>query len=222
MPSVTFNPVAGANSPVDGQVNNDRTASFASVRSGATGTSASPSETTAQFIGGYADSSERAIQRAPFLFSLTGFPAGSTIISAKFSLFITSVNNGANTWPGSNTYLALIKSSLGSNANVTTSDFDLSHWIFTKHGTDLQWSSLTTPNVYYDWDLNATGITYLNSVIGTIASLGIVNGNDFDNVAYGTGTNFGFQCNYADAGSNEPKLVVTYSLPASGGAFFLL
>ncbi len=223
MPTATFNPVAGANSPVDGQVTNDRVASFATVRSGATGTSASPSESTAQFMGGYADASERQIQRAPFLFNLTGLPAGATISSATFSIYVTSVNNGANTWPGSNTYLALIKSSLASTANVTTSDFDLSHWdMSAKHATDLQWSSLTTNNQYYDWALNSTGITYLNSVIGTIASFGIVNGNDYDNVAYTNGTNFGFSCNFADAGSNKPQLVVTYSVPATGGGFFML
>lgn len=216
----TFNPVAGTNSPIDGQINNGAGAqSFATSRAAAAGTSASATEGTAQFNGGYYDGNDansNSIQRAVFHFDTSAIPDTDTISAATFSIYVTSVNNGANTWPGSNAYVGLVLSNPTLDNAIVVADYEITaHWTMTKQGADLAHASLTAANQYYDWILNATGLGNISKT--GLTKLGLANGNDIDNVAYTATTNFGFSCQFADAAANLPKLVVTHDGGGGGG-----
>lgn len=217
----TFNPVSGANSPVDGDARittSDLT--FANIRSGA-GTGASATETTA--MGGFLEVSATADQfkemhRSAFCFDTSAIGDTDTISSATFSLqgnnsFSLVVSLGAFECD-------IVSVALGSTADVASTDYAVANWGSTVFAS-IASGSITEEGAYNDFALNASGISNISKT--GVSQFGTRINWDTDNSFGGTwsaGTASYWIVRTADHGSTPPKLVVEHTAPAATGNFF--
>lgn len=213
MPTSTFNPASGLNSPVDGDAFRFSSGgeSWATIRAGA-GTGADPSAAS-QFSPNVevlaAGGNFRTLTRGIILFDTSSLPANATITSATFSIWIISKGDS---WTDGG--LCLVSSAPASNANIATTDFPTANFGTTEYATRVTLASITTGQ-YLDMALNASGLTFINTP--GIQKFGLMISYDLDNTS--KATTAGFSANvdvdYADNGSNIPKLAITYTTPTT-------
>ncbi len=207
----TFNPVAGANSPVDGQANRNNTSeSWAALIAG-NGTGSNPSDTQNNIWFTNATSSSNQFQfllRNFFAFDTSPLGSFATISSATFSVFISAVTNG-----GLNTVVGLYLGTLASNANVVNADYQ-----GTSGNTTLQ--SNTTPttagistSAFLDFALNSTGLSNINKTGVTVFGGRFTQDVSGVQPTWVSGQTDSVQGNYADQGANIPKLIINFTRP---------
>lgn len=203
----TFNPAAGANSPVDGRVGRSTVGEpFLTLRNGA-GNVAEPAGTSDSSpgfneVGG---SAWGTMVRSLFAFDTSSIPDSAVISTATFSAYVNSVHTGDNF--GFGLYLG----TLGSFSNLVNSDYQGNVSNSTKYSDTETGAASITPNAYYDQLLNASGIANINLTGITVFSQRI--GPDATGIApTWTGNDTTYFLNYADDGTNIPKLVITYSV----------
>lgn len=206
MAQIIVNPVAGANSPCDGAVRKTPgSVSFASIVTGSgndaayisSGAMGNPiltaSTTTDQFT---------ALGRFGFNFDTSSIPDDAIITSATMSIYINwhSVSLGTH---------QLVAVSFTPASTATIANADYANFGSTALCTPI---SVSTP-AYNDFVLNSTGLALINK--SGVTSLGVKLEWDRAGVFGGTwasGANNTINVNFADAGSNKPKLTVDYEV----------
>jgi hypothetical protein len=217
--SSTFNPAAGANSPVDGRTTRGGVdEAFSTIRSGA-GTAAqaaNSSELSPRLTHSGTSNQFAQMDRAVFLFDTSVLTTAAKISAAVFSPYITT--SVANT-PSQNYNVS--SSNPASNNALVAADYNIANWGSTKFATEVSLSSLATSS-YNDFTLNASGIA--NIVTNGISKFGARLSGDIDNSApaWISGADVFAETDMADNGSNKPKLTVTYTLTGSGFFYSLL
>jgi hypothetical protein len=203
---------------VDGRVYRIPTQeSFSSIRTSA-GTGFSDTdgaEEAATLICGTTSSNYSDSRRGIFLFDTSALTAAATISTAVFSLYVNTVSNTMSPTQSA----GLVASSPASNTGLAASDYNIASWGSTRFASDLSIGSLST-SAYNDWTLNASGIAAIS--LTSITKFGTRLSCDIDNSepSWSNGTIASLNVNYADAASNDPKLVVTYTVPS--GFFAIL
>lgn len=214
--TLTAYPVSGANSPVDGYARRDVAGggeSLSSIRSGA-GTTSSATSTTINLSLNVSVTATTnnftSLYRTAYCFDTSFLTSSASISAATMSLYGSYKTNTL----GGNPEYDIVSLSLGSTDNVTSTDYaNLGSTPFSSK-TYNAWSS----SAYNDFSLDSNGISNVNKT-GVSQFGGRLNW-DTDNSFDGTwAINSSTQMTSysADYGANEPKLVVTYTLPASGG-----
>lgn len=153
------------------------------------------------------------IGRGIFLFDTSSLTASANISAATFSLYGTAKSNGLS-FTDAHASVALVSSSPASNIALVNADFNIANFGSTRFATDFSYASFSIVG-YNDMALNASGITNISKT--GVSKFGTMFTCDLDNTApnWISGLSTSINCNYADNGSNKPKLVVTYTL---GGA----
>ena len=148
MPIVTLYPA------VDGRVGRETvTEAWATIRSGSGNMEDDTS--ASQSIPGYTDNGSvwTSIYRGIYIFNLSSIPAGSTINSATFSVYVQSSfqEHSAN-------QVGITPVTTAANDSLATADYNIANHSTTRHATDKTTASLSVPG-YTDFALNATGLT---------------------------------------------------------------
>lgn len=149
------------------------------------------------------------IDRSFILFDTSSLGASASISSATLSVYIPTKYTGAN---DGYDLLHLVQSTPASNTAIGTADYDQ---VGATHQSD------TTPDItsistgaYTGFTLNSTG---LGNIAKTgVSKYGIVEGHDYSQMECGTSAS-GVQMSAAETAgtSQDPKLEVTYTLPAT-------
>lgn len=203
----TFNPVSGANSPVDGYAARTGQDEVWSSMRGGVGVIADvvggattillldTTSTTDQFANMY---------RSFFAFNTSSL-SGASISAATFSVYITAKVSTLDLTAG------LYLGTLASNANVVAADYQGTVGNTTAQSDTTQLFSTCATSAYLDFVLNATGRTNINQ--GGVTILGMKTTQDASNTAptWASSVTGSLTGNYADVGSNMPKLVVTFT-----------
>ena len=197
---------------VDGNVDdNVGSTTWATVHDETAGTRAQPSSTVNWCC--YADliSTTYYIGRHFFLFDTSSIAAGDTVNSAVFSVKARSDADGGPSLSNVNTTsVILVQSTPASNTDLVVGDYDQ---LGAVNGGSFLLSAVVQ-GAYNDITLsNNSWITK-----GGITKLGTRNSRDFDNSAP-TGSNeyLIYEADWTGT-TNDPKLVVTYTLAGAGGA----
>lgn len=195
----------------DGEIYHDA-AGWATARDAAAGTSAVASTDTldvtcAENGGSY------IFERAFTLFDTSALGGGASVSAATVSLYgvgttVNGDNDGAD-------YLAALASTPASNTNITTADYDQ---IGTTEGSDQIDIGSWATSAYNDFTLNATGIGWVD--VSGITKLGWREGHDITNATiatnYASRNEVQFSAADEEGTSQDPKLVVTYSVGEAG------
>jgi len=149
--------------------------------------------------------------RAFVLFDTSSIKSGATITSAILSLLASNLSS-TNGLGSPDTHI--VSSTPASNTTLAASDYGQ---IGSVSFGSLTWASIVD-NVYNDFTLNASGINNI-SLIG-ISKFAVRNSWDINNSFTGTwvadgNTNRVFQAAESAGTSQDPKLVVTYTVPAN-------
>jgi hypothetical protein len=216
----TFYPVAGANSPVDGRVGRNGSASdtFEQVMVGA-GTIGNDTSTT-MIIGAQVSATFRNISRGIFCFDTSSLPDDAVISAATFN-FITAKSNGLG-----DIDLYLVESTPASTSTIATSDYsNIDRGSGATSFGSITYASVNGDNSTYNAiTLNSDGRNYIN--LTGITSFGVVISWDFNDSypgSYASNDVSRFTIKTADQSgtASDPYLSVTYT---SGGvnttAFF--
>jgi hypothetical protein len=148
--------------------------SFALVRDGTTGTSASPSA-TAGVAGVYKPAGNWYIYRVFFPFDTSDLPDSATILTASLTYW---TNNIAYQDNDAEAYLGLVQTSQASNITLSTDDYDAVG--FSEGATSIALDDLAVNN-YNTMSLSGTGLGWINKTGFT--NLGLLEGHDINNVA---------------------------------------
>lgn len=207
MATLTANPATGANTPCDGPVNRvGRDETFATIISSAGNQGGLESTGTDNFVAIKASTTTNQFaecRRGFFSFDTSSIGSTSTITAAVFSVVCNFKTNGL----GNDSYDLVTASPAATNA-LPASTFALC-------------GSTSLANVTYA-SINSGGSTYTDWTISDytvinktgVTSLCLRSAWDRSGTFGGTwasGAETRFQGTYADAGSNKPKLVVTYT-----------
>jgi hypothetical protein len=143
------------------------------------------------------------------LFDTSSIGSGKIVSAATLSLFGTTKANALG-----DPSIDIVSSSPASNTTLAASDYgNLGSTSF----ANIAYASWSTSG-YNDFSLNAGGISNisLTGVSKFGSRLGWDTANSFTGTWAGASTS-ALRCNQADASgtANDPKLVVTYSLPAA-------
>ena len=150
------------------------------------------------------------IHRLFLPFDTRGIPAGSTINSASLKLYR---DDGEYSFSNAqSTAITVVLSNEASPTSLATSDYSLPG---TTSGGSINFSS-TSNGSYATISLNATGLTWITANGYTL--LAVRCALDISNTSPGGDNSIGFQ-NRTEA--NPPTLTISYTPPASNGAFFL-
>jgi hypothetical protein len=210
----TLYPAAGANAPVDGYLNYNAVATYATVRNNTTANSLDVTSAEAPIITAYKDVSTYYCRRGVFGFDFTAIGT-DTIDSATFTITGTTKENA------NNDDCNIVSASPASNNNLVNADYNVSNFGSTSYATvtAAAWGAAAQ-----NFTLNASGITYLGTFYaksGHIGFLGTRGSLDLTTTAPSGGNVLNGY--YADqtGTSSDPKLVVVHSAgaPASTGNF---
>jgi len=165
-------------------------------------------------VGKYVTTGNFGIWRGIFLFDVSSI-AGATISAANFQAYVISKRNGDN---DGDDYVSLVNATPASNNDLINDDFN--NFDNTELSSQIDIGSAST-GAYNTWTLNAGGITAVQTAVDgdNIVKLGAKEGHDILNHAYVGANNTwnDLEIYFADNGSNEPKLVVTYTVPGVEG-----
>ena len=215
----TFNPVAGANAPVDGYVFITNQVNWDTAHDATSSNIASPT-IAADWIGAVRLNLTLVnMARSFFLFDTSAIPDTDTISAATFSLYMTNVPDGDN---DGNDFLSVVTSTPASDADVTTADYDQVGDAINnpteQHDTS-QRKDITgiSTGAYLDWTLNATGIGNISKTGNT--KFGVREGHDIlDDPIADSSTYTGAEARYADDVSGTPPKLVVVHAGAAGPA----
>lgn len=215
----------GAGNPCDGAVIRINAAgeTWATIIAGA-GTNVvqtDPYTLTGIFVGSGSTNNFTELIRTIFCFDTSSLTSGATISAATFSFYGVSIVQNANISPAPD--VNIYSSSPASTSSLANGDY--SNLGSTSFSTAIAFGSFNTSG-YNAFALNASGISNISKT--SISTFGARNAN-YD-VAASTPTYSSTSQNDRITGhfstgsgaSPDPKLVVTYTLPAAGGAFLYL
>lgn len=204
----------GAGNPVDGKIfRGGVNEAFSTIRAGAgTGT-----DTTNARVGIFADTtSEQYTQLERYLacFDTSSITDGATISSAVFSIYGFIKNEGLT-----GQSIGIVSSNPASTSSLSSSDY--STLGTTRFASDVALATINTAG-YEDFSLNATGIATISDT--GITKLGVKISCDIDNSAptwvSGANARWNFYQASRAGTSEDPKLVVTYSIVIPDTGFF--
>lgn len=202
----TFN----ANTGGDGSIGYSPGATWADAHDATTGTVINDSSISSNIANtGKNSDGTFLIYRGFFPFDTASLTASAIISAAIFSIYVDGIPDNDN---DGDDWVNAFQTTQADNTDLVLADFDA---IGTTEGSarkDL--SSQVTLNVYNDWTLDATGLTWVSKT--GYSKLGLREGHDVLNSAYAgvNDSSNGVNGNFADNGSNKPKLVVTYTSPS--------
>lgn len=217
--SLTAYPAAGSNSPVDGRVFRSVTAeTFSTIRAGAgTGASDTDSDDRMAQLASHASTSNNyyVLVRSIFCFDSSSLTASANISNDVFSLYGNDKTNGN----GSTTADVVAATPAATNTLATSDYAQLGTTVFASKAY-VDWSTAG----YNDFTLDANGINNTNKT--GVSKFGFRLGwdtlNSFDGSWVGSAeTRFGGKFADQTGTSNDPKLVVTYTLGSNVGGAFL-
>ena len=164
-----------------------------------------------QLNAGSSQDTFTVLARLIILFDTSALTSLATISQTNLQLTYDSMDNTLDICP-----IDIVTSNPTSNTSLLNTDFNIS-----KFGT-VSFASVTMGYPTTTWDFNADG----NGAISKsgITKLGARYKWDLDNVFLGTWSNLGQNLNLFKTADNtgttqDPKLVVTYTLPATGNKF---
>lgn len=200
----TFNPAAGANSPVDGKLG--KTAALYTLSHDATsGDSSATSVTeTNVYIANAFFGGNYNVRRAATLFDTSAL-AGQTISSATLSFYGNTDHDGTNGWTAK-----VVSVAPAATNNLVDADFNKANWGTTAL-SDTAILQSAWANAYNDYPLNATGLTAINQ--SGVSKFGLRVSADIDNTSANADGDYNAFFS-ADNGSNIPKLVVIHTTAA--------
>lgn len=207
---------------VDGHCSYDTTSTaWATIRVASTSAGVNDSGATVQqYVGNYNDGSNKYwLYRGFYLFDTSAIGDTDTIDSATFSVKPTSVLNDDLSITAGNKGFRLVQTTPASNTALATDDHDQVG--STAGGTDTATTSFLAGS-YYDWALNATGLTWVSKT--GVTKLGIrhlCDVNDEEPDAPGSADDYNLMyANSADTAgtTSDPKLVVVHTAGSSGPA----
>ncbi len=216
--TLTVYPDAGTgNTTVDGFIMNFNNSGslFSDLVSSSSGTSANPSGDigNVSYIASYADTDKwLGIIRAIFLFDTSSLTSSATISSAVMSIFGNNKADNLGITPNVDIYT----SSPTANNDLQVSDYS-QIGTTSQTGSPISYSSWNVSS-YNDFTFNATGIGNISKT--GISKFGARNANyDVANntPSWTASLNCYLQARFADytGTNNDPKLVVTYTLPSA-------
>jgi hypothetical protein len=219
----TFYPNANVETTsVDGVIRNLADEStWASIHDATAGTQVSDSGSTgnaAMIISGPASNTWDQFIRAAFLFDTSALTSAATVTSATLAIYGTTTT-GTNGLPYANPTAGIVSSSPASNTALALGDYD-------QFGTTDFATRLTTwsTSAYNTFTLNAFGLAAI-SLTG-ITKTGLRVGPDIDNSPPTWQADYDMTraARFAEESgtTRDPKLTVTYALPASPGSLCLL
>lgn len=148
------------------------------------------------------------IGRSFFPIDTSSLPDSDTIDGATFSVY-------GNSFASASLEMGLVETSQASTSSLSLTDFDQCGAInsATEGATRVTANSAT--DQYWDWTLNATGLSWINKT-GT-TKLGLRSAEDLDDAYPASDQDKRFNTDYSESGgtSTDPKLVVEHS---AGGA----
>lgn len=207
----SFNPDAGTgNTTVDGAVGfiDFAGVTWAAIRDAATGTTVSVTDATNSFCRIRTDANTDRwdfFYRSFLLFDTSSLGAAATVDSADLKVFVTSKSDALSVGQS----VGVIAVNPAVDNNLTTADYDAV--TFTRQASDMTIASITT-SAFNTFALNATGIS--NVSISGISKFGLAIVADIDDAepTWSASDSADVIGNYADNGSNEPTLDVTFTL----------
>lgn len=211
MASITVYPVAGANSPVDGYIQREVSPgeTFSTIRGGA-GVTAYNSGVVTVAVGLKEEASGVnfvTLGRGILCFDTSAIPDNATIDSATLSLYGSSKTNGLD-----KTDLHIVSATPASTSSLATTDY--SQTGTTSFG-EVAYDDFSS-GAYNDISLNASGLANISKT--GITKFGVrlewdVNGSfTGTNQAAGAQTRFVFSSADESGTSQDPKLVVNYTM----------
>jgi hypothetical protein len=218
--SLTTYPSAGAVSPVDGYVTRYAVnVSWASLIGGTDGELTDTSESTSNM--NYIQSTTTSNQYTQYAREVECFNTSSLSSSANISATVLSlyVTAQSNAFGGTLTH-HIVSVSLASTDNIVGGDWD---GFGTTSFANITNGSFNTP-AYNDFNLDANGIANVNKT--GVSQFGVRVNWDLTGSFGGTWTSSNtayFTAYRADqtGTANDPKLVVTYTLPGGSYAYFM-
>lgn len=213
--SSTFNPVAGANFPVDGNLFRAGVNETLSTIINGAGTGADTtalSNTLGRLEGSTTSNQYGQLGRALSCFDTSSLTASASISSAILSYFGTTTYATGLGIPT----LHLCAATPASDSNLIASDFNVANFGSTSFANIAggSWNQAG----YNDFTLNASGISNINKTGGSQfgSRLDWDLNNSTTGLTWASGADSYMAGNFADNGSNIPKLVVTFTLTAKG------
>lgn len=191
--------------------------SWATIHDAADGTGAQDSGATTQHV--YIKATTTTDQwgdlyRSFYLFDTASLTAGATITAATLSIYVTVADND---FTGA---MGIVTTTPASNTALAAGDYD--QLGTTRQASDINIASLTT-SAYNDFALNATGLGNVSKT--GISKFGSRMSQDIDNSppTWSSGVDGGVTASYADetGTSQDPKLVVTYTVARASYGFFM-
>jgi hypothetical protein len=192
----------------------DGSSTWADMRTKTTGTDVYGTDATSKGAG--SENTDRLyLYRSFFPFDTSGLPDDANIqtTGTKLSIYATAKGDSGSTSIG------LIQTTQASTSSLANTDYDnLTVNTPTEGCTRVTIASITT-SAYNDFAANANLVGWISKTGSTL--LGLRNSDDIDNSAPGSSeSNNITHANSEQTGtSNDPKLVVTYTIP--GGFFFI-
>lgn len=214
--TVTKNPDANPETTtVDGYVERDGVDEvFGTIRAGA-GTGSADSGTTAAFKVTCSTTNNQyaTIRRNIYLFDTSSLTGSATISAAVMGLYVT------------NKITTLGSQSSNIYTSTPASDTALANTDYGNTGTTAQATAVAladiTTSAYNDYTFDATGISGISKTGVSKYSVKIVADGGNSAPSWGSGQEAAVTTNFSDAGSNKPRLVITYTLPTAAFlAFF--
>ena len=208
----------GADNPCDGNVYRGAVnETFATIRGGA-GTTVDKNSVAASVWSSTTNNWFSYCMRGYTLFDTEALGASADISEAVYSLHGFAATNGL----GAST-LHVVTATPNSTSALVTSDYAFSNFGGTSFGS-LAYASVNT-SAYNNITLNASGRSAISK--NGITQLGILNNWDMDGTFGGTwksndGSRLEFKSAATSGTSQDPKLVITYSLASTTPAFALL
>jgi hypothetical protein len=150
------------------------------------------------------------IKRSWFTLDTSSITSVATISATTFSIYVTLKGYSGSVSPNMDIYT----STPASDDNLVEDDYD-QIGDTSQTGSPITYASIDTGD-YSDFSFNTTGKGNVSKT--GITKLGIRNANyDVANSAptWSSGMYYYVQGNFSDNGTNKPKLVVTYTLPAT-------
>jgi len=210
-------PSAGSAYPVDGFVQRagvDQT--FSNIRTGA-GTAANTTDASnaIPLLNASTTASQFSeLDRGIFCFDTSPLTSIASISAAVYSQYgYSTLGNGIGS-PA----IHVAGATPAAYSQLTASDYGQCQ---TTSFANIAYASYSVSG-YNDFTFNASGLAAINKIgyTGLSTQLSWDINNNFDG-SWSSGALSYFRTTFADTGSNQPKLVVTYTLSSAGGIFFI-
>jgi hypothetical protein len=215
MATLTVYPDSGkpGTTSVDGEigVRNDTSGNYTTVHDAATGDTLDNGGTGKMQVLNYKSGANYLIQRCIVNFDTSALTASATISAATLSVYDENDQEDND-----NDALSLVTNTAAAANDYTTADYDQFGTV--KQASDIDFGSLVV-NSYNDMALNATGLGNISKT--GVTKFGLRTANDIAASAPAAG-NYKTFSTADDAGTTQdPKLVITYTLGSGGGLLLL-